>query len=173
MSFSDLLREKVEARRLHGSAVRVAAETLQEQAFERIRAVHDAVADMTARLARDPVFAAAFGSRPTPTFRWSADNPRISSLEVKGPVGSFKIKVHDLSEFSRESVGKKVWLQIQPDWAVATEIGSGYIYADATPVEGDTTDLAGFVVAVEDMLAEFLADAMVSPAGHRFLPGLE
>ena len=37
---------------------------------------------------------------------------------------------------------------------------------------GTTADVTGFLVAAEDLIAEFLADVVVSPVASRFLPGL-
>ena len=37
---------------------------------------------------------------------------------------------------------------------------------------GTAADVTGFIVAAEDLLAELLADVVVSPVASRFLPGL-
>jgi hypothetical protein len=55
----------------------------------------------------------------------------------------------------------KLELRIRPDWRLTKAIGCGYFYAAATPVEGDISNTSGFLVAAEDMLAEFLGFACV------------
>jgi hypothetical protein len=167
-----MLRTKINARRAHGSQVTATAEQLRQQAFERVRDVHDAVAEMATRLAQDPIFAAGFGATPKPAFKWSAETPQLSSIEVDGVVGYFVVQTCCESASQGKAERVSLTLRICPEWALTKVLGCGWLYAEATPVEGDADDLSGFLVVVEDMLAEFLADVVVSPAADKFLPGL-
>src|SRR5206468_1519734 len=96
MSFSDLLSAKIAARRKTGSGVKAAAQTLQDQALERVRDVYDAVVEMTGRLAEDPAFAAGFGKTPAVHFEWLPDAfGGWSTLRVGGRVGTFIVEASD------------------------------------------------------------------------------
>jgi len=174
VSFTDSLRAKIAARRSNGSSVRAVAEALRQQAFERIRPVPEAVVGMAERLASDPVFAAAFGVAPKPVFSWSAETPNLSTLKFDGTVGSFYVVITTIPGLPELQPKTVLQLHIWPDWSLAKMLGCGRSrYAEASPVEADIGDIAGFLVAVEDMLAEFLADVFVCDAAGKFLPGVE
>ena len=86
------------------------------------------------------------------------------------PIGTVFVWVVERSRLDGRSV-RTLALRIMPDWPLANALGCGTFYAEATPVESDIADLPGFLVAAEDMLAEFLADVLISPLADRYLPG--
>jgi hypothetical protein len=171
MNFSTSLQSKIAARHVHGSSVMTVADTLRQQAFDRIKPLHDAVFAMAERLAVDPIFAAGFGDEPDVEFRWNVISPSLCSLIVSGPVGSFRVQVSHRPAFLKHAARTSLKLNISPSWALAKMLGCGHFYATATPVEGDAEDLSGFLVASEDMIAEFLADVVTRGDVDKFLPG--
>lgn len=126
---------------------------------------------MTARLGQDPVFATGFGAEPTIQFKWSPECPDLACFEVKGPVGVIMVQFRNPPAFLERPAKTKLILRICPERTLAKAFGCDFFYAGATPVEGDIIDISGFLVAAEDMLAEFLADVAVSPMTEKFLPG--
>ena len=173
MSFGDLLRAKVDARRRTGSTVGAAARTLRDQAFDRHRDTWDAVAGMARRLAQNPVFAAGFGTVPEVEFRHEVDSlGEDIRIEVQGPVGSFSVVIAERPATPWRPAHTELRLRIKPAYELCDALGCGWTYAEATPVTSTTEDVPGFLVAAEDLLAEFLADVVMSPVVARFLPGL-
>jgi len=173
MGFSEILQAKIDARRFGASPIRTAVETLRQQALNRDRLVDEAVSGMADRLALDPVFAAAFGAHPKAEFVWAADNPEVSSFSFDGPAGTFAVTVLHSRAFNDREARTSLRLEIRPAWALSKALGCGIRYAEATPVEADADDLPGFLEAVEDMLAEFLADVYTCGEAEKFLPGLQ
>ncbi len=173
MSFGDILRAKVDARRKRGSTVEATARTLRDQAFDRHRDTYDAVIGMAGRLAQDPVFAAGFGTMPNAEFRHEVDSlGEDIRIDVQGPVGSFSVIIVEQPVTPRWPAQTRLRLRINPAHDLCSALGCSWTYAEATPVTGTTADVSGFIVAAEDLLAEFLADVVVSPVAAKFLPGL-
>ena len=169
MDFSALVQAKIAARSRGASTVGVAVEMLRQQAFERIRPLHDALAEMVNRLAEDPIFAAAFGPSPTLELQWAKDAAERITLSFRGPVGEVSVMAVRWDVPGRAD-RIQCELFICPEISLQGPLGCGWRYGEATPVCGELEDTQGFVVATEDMIAEFLADIAVSPVAGRFLP---
>lgn len=173
MSFGDILRAKVYARRKKASTVEATATTLRDQAFDRHRDIYDAVVGMAGRLAQDPIFAAGFGTMPNAEFNHEIDGlGEDIRIDVQGPVGSLSVIIDEQPATSLRPAQTLLRLRIKPAHDLCGALGCGWTYAEATPVTGTTADVSGFIVAVEDLLAEFLADVVVSPVAAKFLPDL-
>ncbi len=167
MNFSDLIQAKLEARRRGEAPIQATAAVLREQALDRIRPIYDAVEKMVIYMAEDPLFAAVFDTSPKIEFQHEAPSSTTSSILVEGKAAFFLINVHQ-----REGMGRDPWteltLQIAPDVDIMTAVGGGHTYASANEIKADARDIAGFLLMVEDMIAELLADIAVSEVGEKY-----
>jgi len=161
MNFSQSLQSKIAARQVRDSSVIGTSDILRQQAFERIKPIHDAVSAMVESLATNSAFAAVFGHAPAIEFKWSDVNPSGGRIVVSGPIGSFHIGMIHWPAYLKRAAQTKLKLSIHPSAALGKILGCGFAYGNATPVEGYLEDLSGFLVSCEDMIAEFLADVVV------------
>jgi hypothetical protein len=171
MDFDELLRSKIAARQSTRSAAALSEELLRQRALDRIRPLYDAVVEMAGRLGRNPVFARAVGGRPKVVLSPVKSDPNFAALVLHGETGIFRFVVHHSRGNPDDTPGdSRTEFAIDPDLPVRRALRCGWTYAESIPVHGTMNDVAGFIVAVEDMIAEYLADLCTSPLGHKFLP---
>ena len=170
MSFSDLVQAKLDARRRGEAPIQATAATLRQQALERIKPIYNAVETLVTYMSKDALFAAVFDAFPKVEFQWEATFPMISTIQVDGKAGFFHINVQQ-----REAFGREAWselrLRVVPDLEIMAIIGGGRSYASANEIKADARDISGFLLMVEDTIAELLADIAISPAGGKYLKG--
>ena len=170
MSFDDLLRGKIAARRGAPSAAAQAEALLRQRALDRIRPLHEAVVGMVERLGRNPVFAKAAGARPEVVLGPVDLELHAAFLSFQGTTGIFRFTVHHPNRHGDVLGDAHIEFGIDPDLAIRRALQCGLSYAETIPVRGTMADVPGFIVAVEDMIAEYLADLCASPLGDKFLP---
>ena len=100
------------------------------------------------------------------------DTPPIQAVDQCPCVTPMKHARSMVYRADRRRDTSPIHMRIKPAYELCDALGCGCSYAEATPVTGTAVDVTGFLVAAEDLLAEFLADVVVSPVASRFLPGL-
>ena len=175
MPFARELDAKLHSRRTSQSA----AATLQQATSpdrqpDVVRTV-EAVSAMAARMALHPVFCAMVGPAPEVMVRKSDMTPDKAVITFSGRAAMFTVSMPIPPATARPDTWPgsrlQLLLMIIVDGNLGREIGCGQFYAGETQVQGTLDDLDAFIVDAEDMIGEFLADAVSTRTGAALLEG--
>lgn len=161
--FSERLRRKIRERREGTSPAAAAAERAEAERRAALAPVRAALEGLWARLADEPVFARAFGRRPDITAEPPASD-ELGVLRVRGAVASVTVFVLRRHE---RLLKHDVEVCLVPDYRICEALGCPPRYGSPPCLFGKLDDLDRLMAAVEERLAEFLAEVCLSPAAGR------
>ena len=159
MSFTDLLKRKIEERRDGRSPPVQTAMDADAQFRQRTAPLAAALTAMIETLAADPMFANAMG-RPDIIVKRDDSDGLTGSLTFKGRAGDIAVRV-DADGSSH--------MEIYPDFVVRQALKYGMTYG-AKPISGNLSGTDEFIACIRDHIGDFLADIYFSPAAHLLQP---
>ena len=167
MYFSERVRGKLEARQRGEAPTRMTTAALREQARDRARPIQEGVERLVASMAEEPRFSAVFGPSPTIEFLFEPMVPSVNTIRVSGKAAFFSIHVLRQERFGEEPQ-TDLELEVVPEARIRAAIDCGLSFTDANVVKADARDLPAFLLRIEDMIAELLADIAVSDVGEQY-----
>jgi hypothetical protein len=168
MAFSDELDAKLEARRIGYSPVMSLLWAKDPARHPEMARFKQAVEGMVMRMSTHPVFATLVGDCPEVAMSRSQYTDGMIRVAFEGHVANFVCNV-GRGLIAAPSTPFELNLMIMMRKDISHALCSSDFYGGDIAVRGNIDDVDGFLAAMEDMVAEFLADVAGTPPGRALL----
>ena len=159
MSFTDLLKRKIEERREGCSDFVQTAMDADARFRQRTAPLAAALTAIVEALAADPMFANAM-RRPDIIVKRDDSDGLTRSLTFKGCAADIGVRV---------DADRSSHMRIYLNFDARQALQSGMTY-EAKPISGDPSGIDEFIACIRDHLGDLLADISFSPAAHLLQP---